>query len=395
MADGGGRKTRAPEDVSVSVRYVTTTRRGKTESYWLVDVVYRYPDGKTQRVKRRPRVQNKRGAEQYERELLASLADGTFDKKPEPNPEEKRPVLFKDFAKRFLETYVATNNKHSEATTKESVFKHHLVPAFGELTLDQITEERIEKYKGTKLRRKRPLSAKTINNQLTILRKTLSIAVKWKELAHVPEIQWLKTQEPEIEFFGFEEADRLIGSAAPEWRTMIIVAVRTGLRIGELIGLRWEDVDLHTGQLHVRQAVALDRIGTPKSGKSRKLPLSREALDALKAHRHLRGELVFCADDGRMLRRNQCRRPLWAACRRAGLRRIGWHVLRHTFASHLAIRGASLQVIQQLLGHATLEMTLRYAHLTPAAHQEAISLLDGPWVGKAHGRPAGSQTEKG
>ena len=99
-------------------------------------------------------------------------------------------------------------------------------------------------------------------------------------------------------------------------------------------------------------------------------------LAALKGHRHLRGKLVFCAADGRMLTKNECKHPLWRACRRAGLRQVGWHMLRHTFASHLVMRGAPLKAVQELLGHASIEMTMRYAHLSPDARKDAVGLLD-------------------
>ena len=78
-----------------------------------------------------------------------------------------------------------------------------------------------------------------------------------------------------------------------------------------------------------------------------------------------------------MLGKNEVKHPLWRACRKAGLRQIGWHVLRHTYASHLAMRGAPLKAIQELLGHATIEMTMRYAHLSPGARRDSARLLDG------------------
>jgi hypothetical protein len=94
--------------------------------------------------------------------------------------------------------------------------------------------------------------------------------------------------------------------------------------------------------------------------------------------------------DGEMFKKGACKWPLWRACKRAGLRRIGWHVLRHTFASHLAMRGVPLKAIQELLGHATIEMTMRYAHLAPAVHRDAVAQLDGP---VPHGHQMGTEEE--
>lgn len=87
-------------------------------------------------------------------------------------------------------------------------------------------------------------------------------------------------------------------------------------------------------------------------------------------------ELVFPGPAGRMLHSNETKHPLWRACRRAGLLSIGWHVLRHSFASHLVMRGAPIRGAQELLGHSTIEMTMRYAHLSPNVTREIVGLLD-------------------
>ncbi len=122
--------------------------------------------------------------------------------------------------------------------------------------------------------------------------------------------------------------------------------------------------------------VLVGRAGLPKSSKVREVPLSGEAIAALKAHRHLRGESVFCDAGGHLLTQGETQAPLWSACKRAGLRRIGWHVLRHTFASQLVMRGVPLKAVQELLGHASLAMTLRYSHLAPEVSRDAVRLLD-------------------
>ena len=81
---------------------------------------------------------------------------------------------------------------------------------------------------------------------------------------------------------------------------------------------------------------------------------------------------------GELLGTVDTRLPLWRACKKAGLRQIGWHALRHTFASHLVMRGASIKAVQELLGHSSIQMTMRYAHLAPEVARDAVNLLDKP-----------------
>ncbi|MEQ9319108.1 MAG: tyrosine-type recombinase/integrase [Polyangiaceae bacterium] len=363
--------------MSVRKRKWKDRATGMMNECWMVDVTVVHPDGRRERVRRVAPIQTKREAERYEREVRHELLDG-----PRVHDDDKADApLFSSFSQRFMETYARNNNKRSEIESKEATLRLHLVPAFGRLTLDRVDAMRIEGYKARKL--EEGLSAKTINNQLTVLRRLLSIAVEWGLLDFVPPIRWLKAARPEFDFLTFDEAERLIAAAEPEWRAIITVATRTGLRIGELLALRWRDVDLEAGRLVVRRSTSCGEVSTPKNGRTREVPLSDQARAALLEHRHERGELVFCDDDGAMLTRNSCRRPLHRACKRAGIRRIGWHKLRHTFASHLTMRGAPLKSVQELLGHGTIEMTMRYAHLSPDARRDAVKLLDEPAPSKS------------
>jgi len=283
--------------------------------------------------------------------------------------------LFSEFAGEFIETYAITNNKPSEVESKRLIVRRHLNPFFGSMRLDDIGPQQIERFKAKQV--KAGLSPKTINNQLTVFRKTLSVAKEWGRLAAVPPVRLLQAPEPEFDFLTFDEADRLIAGAEREWRPMILVGLRTGLRQGELLALQWDDIDLVAGRLCVRRAVARGIVGTPKSGKGREIPLSDEAVAALRSlPSRFAGKLVFPGDYGRLLTKGQCKHPLRRACVGAGLRRIGWHVLRHSFASHLVMRGAPLKVVQELLGHATIDMTLRYSHLSPNVKRDAVRLLD-------------------
>ena len=126
----------------------------------------------------------------------------------------------------------------------------------------------------------------------------------------------------------------------------------------------------------MRRAAWEDTIGTTKTDRRREIPLSQDAIAALRAHKHLKGELIFSQPDGSLLREEMTRHPIWRACKKAGLRRIGWHVLRHTFASHLVMLGQPLKAVQELLGHTTMEMTMRYSHLSPDVRRNAVNALD-------------------
>ena len=136
------------------------------------------------------------------------------------------------------------------------------------------------------------------------------------------------------------------------------------------------------GRLLVRRTLWHDQEGTPKGGRTREVPLSNEAIATLKAHRHLKGDYVFCETNGRRLTHSRVKGVVPSTCKKAGLaKRLTTHDLRHTFASHLVMRGVALKAVQELLGHATMEMTTRYAHLSPEVKREAVQVLDRPVPG--------------
>jgi integrase len=193
--------------------------------------------------------------------------------------------------------------------TKEMILRCHLVPAFGSMLLDAIGYAAIQDYASGKV--DTGLSKKTVNNHLTVLRRLLVVAKKRRMIETVPEIEWLKVPEQDFDYLDFGEAQRLIDAADEEWRPMITVAIKTGLRLGELIALRWrEDVDLLKGQIRIRRSATRGVITTPKSGKPREVDLGDEAIAAFKVARHIRGPLVFCDEGGRMLGKAELKRPL-------------------------------------------------------------------------------------
>lgn len=276
------------------------------------------------------------------------------------------------FAPTFLEA-AGLANKASTVDTKRWLLDRHILPALGGSELGAIGYAQIEDFK---VRLSSTLGAKSVNNVVGILHRMLVVAKKRGELAALPEVEWMRPDAPEFDWLRFDEADALMAAARDEWASMIRVAIRTGLRRGELLGLRWDDVDLPGRRIIVRQSIVRGKVTTTKSRKPREVPLTASAVAALKSQRHLRGPLVWCGVEGKPLAPRTMARQLDNARRRAKLRPIGWHVLRHTFASHLAMRSVPILTIQKLCGHATIAMTLRYAHLAPVALVEAVDALE-------------------
>ncbi|QDE69825.1 integrase [Myxococcus xanthus] len=379
-----------------------TTKEGKSEEAWQVDFVFQHADGRKQRVVKFSPVQTRRGAEQYERELRSALLNGTFGKE---QCGEESPITLADFTPRLL-TYSENNNKHSSVDSKRQILRDHILPFFGKVALANIRLAEIEDFKAHMRKKKsaahkrkdsaskrairkrqrsepKPLSLKTINNVLTVLHKLLTLAEEHGVIRQAPRVKpFGKLPKPPFDFLSFEEADQLLAVAEPEWRTLLLVAIKTGLRQGELIGLQWNDLTLARGLLHVRRTIWRGIEGLPKGGRERTVDLPASVVDALNDHRHRRGRFVFCQEDGQPLTKGKMAAPLGRALRAAGITRevgqIGWHDLRHTYGSHLAMRGVPLKVIQELMGHATIEMTNRYAHLSPDTRREAVAVLDRP-----------------
>ena len=176
------------------------------------------------------------------------------------------------------------------------------------------------------------------------------------------------------------EIRRLLEAADEPVRTVLMCAALTGMRHGELFGLRWEDIDLESNRIFVRRALWRGKFVTPKSRRSRRAidmaPTLRAALSRLSSRFH--GGLVFCSSNGKPIDPDNFVHRVWRlVLRRAELRRVRFHDLRHTYASLLIAQGAHPKYIQAQLGHASIQTTLdRYGHLMPDAHAAEARKLD-------------------
>ncbi len=357
----------------------------KINNAWWVDFQWQHVTGtrgvSRERVRRRSPIQNKRGAEEYERHLRQRLSDGrSIDASDEPAIP-----TFADFAAEFMRTYAAANNKASELDTKRCILEAHFLPRFGRRRLDEVTLRDVETFRGEL--KAATLSAKRINNVVGCLMRVLRYAEEIELLSSVPKVKPLRVPVPKFDFFDFDEYARFVAAASadPERRVMALLAGDAGLRKGEIAALEWGDVDLDGRRLTIRRNAwykhSREHVDTPKGGRERTVEMTDRLVRSLRSHRHLRGPRVLTNAEGGGLRPASLEYAVRAICQRAGLRQVGWHALRHTFCSHLAMSGADARTIQEFAGHSTLTMTMRYMHLAPSHKRGAITQLE-----RSHGQ---------
>src|SRR5580658_3832739 len=354
-------------------------KRGKNVGFE-VDIRFTYPDGTPFRRRIKAPVESKsvarRWAETKERELLMQPSP-VFLEQQEKNRKEV-PTL-KEFCPRFIEGYAKANRqKASTVFTKETILELHLVPSLGNRKLDAITNEDIAHLKA----RFASYAPKSINNVLNVLSKLLNVAVEWGVIERRPcTIKLLKTIIPIMSFYEDDQYGRLVEAAKRiEGRVhlMVLLGGDAGLRRGEVAALKQCDVDVRRKQVHVQRAAWRGIEDSPKGGRGRIIPMTDALASALSSSRHLRGPYVLCTEDGTSASENLLQDWMEQATRRAGLNVTrSLHILRHTFCSRLAMKGAPAKAIQELAGHQNLGTTLRYMHLSPAARDSAIRLLNG------------------
>ena len=323
-----------------------------------------------QRYRLRSPENSRAGAASYESVLRQKLAQGEAI---DSRSMESKSKLFAQFVWEWFEMYVKVNNKPSTLRAKSSIIRNHLVPYLGKLPLAEITSARLEQYKATKL--SEGLSPKSINNQVSVLHTCLTHGCDWGYLETIPRIKWLKAPPQKFKYFTKEEYRQLLQAAAKTtWHDMILCALHTGMRISELSALDWSDVNLQQQKITVRRAIVDGVFGSPKNNRIRHLPISNELYAVLSARTKKTG-LVF-TNGGRPIPAVTSWEALQAICEAAGLQKVGWHSLRHTFASVLVASGVPMRAVQMLLGHSSIQMTERYSHLAPSSFHEAIAVLD-------------------
>jgi integrase len=339
----------------------------KGKSSWKVD--YRDPQGK--RVQKR--FPKKAEAEEFLAQIVISIKEDKYDSLFARKEEIKEiPTAFDELAQRYAE---ACQFEKSFPT-----FKARIIPIlrgeFGDRPIDRISSLDIETFRNRRRagisRHGRQRSAARVNRELAVLKHMFNKAVIWKFLKDSPFADFNKDhrimfreENERLRYLTAEESERLLVECPEHLRPIVKLALNTGMRRGELFALKWENIG--PSALY---------IPTSKSKRPRVVPLNEAAKEVLKEMRRrneLKSAYVFCDSRGKPW--TVLRRGFETACRKAGIVDFRFHDLRHTFASHLAMKGYPLKAIAELLGHSTIEMTMRYAHLSPGQLHEAVNSL--------------------
>jgi integrase len=295
----------------------------------------------------------------------------------------------------WIDGYVKTNTGARTIDAVQSIARNHLKPAFGTLSLKQLTPQIIQSYYGRACQK---LSARTVNKQHRILSQSLKYAVRQGYLGRNPcdFVDAPRSVKKTMRTLTQAELEYLLDVAKDSYYYPIFYfAVSTGLRESEILGLRWRDLDLNILSISVNQVLykrsGITTFKEPKTVHSRRRVAMTNKLAAfLREYRSNRewlyiqankllalDDLVFTTYQGQPLNPSVVTHNFHKLALTAGLSGVRFHDLRHTFASLMLLRGVSPKVISEALGHASVAFTMdTYSHIIKGMQEDAMKLLD-------------------
>jgi len=323
-------------------------------------------------------------------ERLAVEGVGAFE------VEEEIPT-FEEYSERYMKKYSHVNHKESTQDAIRSTLKHHLLPCFGKKPLDTITKKDVKDFIYQKLNEE--LASSTVRNLKVYLSGILTEAVDDEVISSNPVSRTGKLIKKGTE--NGEEADPLtreevplfeeaVQKYYPKYYPLFLTFLRTGLRVGELVGLQPGDLDFQGEFISVRRSYSKGRLTTPKSGKSRRVDMSKGLAEVLRVYITERkrealakgwgepSEWLFYSVQGKMINAENLRkRDFHKILEKAGLRRITLKDLRHTYATLRIMKGDNIVDVSKQLGHHSVKLTLdTYTHWNPGSKKAEIDELD-------------------
>lgn len=373
----------------MKIRERTDKETGRT--VWQVDL-HCIPAGETAPVRFRLKppdiITSRSGCERWGKEQWASIlkvgrphstkAAREQRQAKEAAEEAARVPTLAEFAPQYLEHLVAERRKRSTLATRQTINDVHLVPVLGHRSLSECDSEiEVARLKA----HLRNVGARRVNAVLGQLAHMLKVAAKRWDLEPAPMTKVKVATPSRVKCYDAAQLGRIVSAASkrPRWHVLVLLMVDAGLRAGETAALQWDAIDFAAGSLEVRATISRGgHLDTPKSGKSRHVPMTTRLIAAL-ARLPRAGVFVLPAargKDGAPSSYTSIAAGWRAVQKRAGVPSLPAHALRHSFATSLLRSGGDLVTVKNLLGHADLKTTAIYLHSDAATARSAVALME-------------------
>ncbi|MBN1684839.1 MAG: site-specific integrase, partial [Gammaproteobacteria bacterium] len=268
----------------------------------------------------------------------------------------------------FIKTYLS-RREHLRSRARDELSASHIGNYFKGKRLIAIKPSDIEDYKS--FRRSQGVKNATINRELACLKRMYSLAIKWGDAKTNPvkDVDFLEEPPGRTRYLSEEEAMTLIKACNAALKPIVITALNTGMRLQEILGLKWKNVHLDSS---IEPYIEIEET---KNNKKRFIPLNDDLVTLFESIRNNHPEYVFIGTRGKPLL--SVKRPFATALTKAGITDFKFHDLRHTFASHFVMNGGDLLALKDILRHSSLKMVMRYAHLASAHKRKLMNNLSG------------------
>jgi excisionase family DNA binding protein len=357
-------KTKTRLNFGYGAIYQRKTKTGKVR--WYLD----FKDARGRRVQRlAPSAISKEEAVQALIETVRREFDREYRIK-----REKEPITFSQLAEMYLENYAKLNKR--SWMDDEYRINANMKPFFGPKYLNEVTPLSIEKYRAKRL--KDGVSRSTVNRETTIMKRMFNLAIDWRLTESNPYLKVRLFSEKGTEkerILSREEEERLLEKCPVHLSPVIVSALNTGMRRGEILNLKWKQIDFKKREI---------RVENTKSGDARILPVNAFLFSLLESMKSQNGASEFVFPNPRTGQPyTELKKSFKAACRDAGIKDLRFHDLRHTFATRLVHAGVDLITVRDLLGHFSIRVTQRYTHSNRDQKRKAVEVLSDSEAKKA------------
>ena len=341
---------------------------------------------------------DKRLANEAAKKIEAKLILGHFDLSPDEN---QTPPTFGEYAKNWISLTVPVTCKESTLRDYHDILKNHVLPVFGNYNITDVTRGMVKDFLLGK--RKQGYAANTVCHFRDVISGVFNKAIDDEVLQTNPALRmgkYLRSKKDRREALAplnSEELSVLLRTVRTHYKEhfpLFLLLARTGLRIGEALALKWEDIDFNGRFMEVKRGLVRGKIQTPKNGKNRRVDMSLQLTQVLNQHlveSKKKGlalglgalpEYIFTNSNGGLIDKDNWRRRVFAkALQKAGLRKVRIHDLRHTYATLRISKGDNIADVSNQLGHHSVKLTLdTYYHWMPGGKKSEIDALDDPSI---------------